>query len=120
MSADKFDQEKVRLDLLPFEAIEEVGKVMTFGAKKYTAHNWRGGIAYSRYIGATFRHLFAFAKGEDLDPESGLSHLAHAACCILFLLTFFLEKRHDLDDRYKTVNPASDADDGQLSLFKDN
>lgn len=96
----KKDDGKTMLALLPFEALEEVGKVMTFGAIKYAAHNWRGGFKWSRLISASLRHLFAFIRGEDKDPETGLSHLAHAACCILFLLTFVLEASGE-DDRYK-------------------
>lgn len=62
--------------------------------------NWAKGFTWSRLIGAALRHLFAFARGEDRDPESGLSHLAHAGCCILFLIT---HERCKLgtDDRYK-------------------
>lgn len=96
----KHDGEKVRLELLPTRALEEIGKVLTFGAKKYDAWNWAKGFAWSRLIGATFRHLFAFARGEDKDPETGLSHLAHAGCCILFLLEHFLGGL-GTDDRFK-------------------
>lgn len=96
----KHDGEKVRMDLLPAFALEEIAKVMTFGAKKYEAHNWKKGIAYSRLIGAALRHLLAWARGEELDPESGLTHLAHAGCCIVFLI-WTHKFRADLDDRSK-------------------
>lgn len=96
----KNDDGKPLLALLPVEALTEVGKVMTFGAKKYDAHNWRKGFAYTRVASAALRHLFAWISGEDTDSESGLSHLAHCACCILFLLTFTLTKTGS-DDRYK-------------------
>ena len=96
----KHDFGKARLDLLPFEAITEIAKVLEFGATKYSAHNWRGGFVWSRTFSALLRHLWAFWRGEDKDPETGLSHLAHAGCNILFLLTFFLEKT-GTDDRYK-------------------
>lgn len=96
----KHDDGKNQLALLPFEALEEVGKVMTFGAKKYAAHNWRSGFKYSRLISAALRHTFAFIRGEDNDPETGLSHLAHACCCLMFLLTQVLMKTGE-DDRYK-------------------
>ena len=97
----KNDTEKNRLDLLPTEALEEIAKVLTFGAKKYADYNWTKGFVWSRLLGATLRHLFAFMRGEDKDPESGISHLAHAGCCILFLL--YHEKHHtDLDNRHKT------------------
>lgn len=87
----KDDQQKVRLDLLPFGALLEVGRVMTHGANRYGADNWLQGMAWRRLLGAALRHLFAFAMGEGRDPETGLSHLAHAACCCLFLLTYQLE-----------------------------
>lgn len=98
----KHDSEKPRMDLLDPEALIQIAKVMTYGAKKYTAHNWRGGISWSRVIAAAIRHLFAFMSGEDLDPETGLSHLAHLGCCVMFLLNF--TKTHpELDDRFKAV-----------------
>lgn len=94
----KFDTDKPRMDLLDTHAIEELAKVLTFGAKKYDAHNWRKGISKTRLIAAALRHLFAYLGGQDLDPETGLSHAAHAMCCCMFLLG--LEHRTDLDDRW--------------------
>jgi hypothetical protein len=73
---------------------------MAFGAQKYGDHNWRGGIKYTRLLGAAKRHIKAFNMGEDLDPESGLSHVAHAICCLGMLLGM-INERPDLDDRYK-------------------
>jgi len=96
----KYDQEKPHMDLLSREALIQTAQVLTFGAKKYTSHNWRKGIAWSRVLGAAMRHLTAFNDGEDKDPETGLSHLAHLGCCVMFLLEY--EKTHkELDDRYK-------------------
>jgi hypothetical protein len=96
----KYDGEKPRMDLLDRHALEEIARVLGFGAAKYKAHNWREGIAYSRLIAAALRHLHAFNDGEDIDPESGLSHLAHLGCCVMFLLGM-QKARPDLDDRYK-------------------
>jgi len=99
-TAMKFDGEKLPLHLLSTEAMNQTAAVLKFGAQKYAEHNWRKGFAWSRPLSAAMRHITAFNAGEDRDPESGLSHLAHAACCIMFLLEF--EKtRPDLDDRYK-------------------
>lgn len=96
----KNDSEKIRMELLSTTALLEIAKVATFGAKKYAPDNWRGGLAWRRVLGAAFRHLSAFNDGEDKDPETGLSHLAHLGCCVMFLLEY--EKTHkDLDDRYK-------------------
>jgi hypothetical protein len=103
-TALKFDQNKLPLNLLSTEAMNQTAAVLAFGAQKYAAHNWRAGFAWSRPLAAAMRHITAFNDGEDCDPESGLSHLAHAACCIMFLLEF--EKTHQhLDDRYKPNVP---------------
>lgn len=98
----KFDTDKVKLDLLPFDSLEEVAKVFTFGANKYGDRNWELGFNYGRIIASTLRHIFAFCRGEDLDPETGLRHLAHAACNVLFLLTFQL-RGTGTDDRSKAT-----------------
>lgn len=95
----KHDSGKVRMELLSPIALAEIAKVMTFGAKKYGDHNYRGGLAWSRVCGALLRHVFAWLSGENLDPESGCSHLAHAGCCILFLLEY-AQTHPELDDRY--------------------
>lgn len=99
----KYDNGKVPLELLPVEALTEIAKVLAFGAEKYGRHNWRKGMAWSRLVGAILRHLFAWVQGENKDPESGLSHLAHAGCDILFLLTYALNNS-GTDDRHKQVN----------------
>lgn len=104
--AMKYDGEKVRLDLLPVEPIIDIGKVLTYGAKKYSERNWEKGLAWSRCYAAALRHLFAWQSGETDDPETGLNHLAHAACEIFFLLEFS-HTRPELDDRPGTLNPSS-------------
>ncbi len=96
----KFDQAKPRMDLLDPEFLEHVAQVLTFGAEKYAAHNWRNGINFSRLIAASYRHLGAINRGEDIDPESGLPHSAHLGCCIMFL-DWMATHRRDLDDRWK-------------------
>lgn len=101
-TAIKYDQDKLPLNLISTEALNQIAAVLKFGAQKYAEHNWRKGFAWSRPLSAAMRHITAFNDGEDKDPESGLSHLAHAACCIMFLLEF--EKTHKkLDDRWKPL-----------------
>lgn len=96
----KFDQDKIRLELLPPELLTETGKILTFGAKKYADRNWELGMDWSRVYGALNRHLWTWWGGQNKDPESGESHLAHAACCIAFLLAY--EQRGvGTDDRQK-------------------
>jgi hypothetical protein len=94
----KFDQEKPRMDLLDPKFLEGVASVLTFGANKYAAHNWRKGISVSRLIAASYRHLGAINKGEDLDPESGLPHAYHLGCCVMFLSEMLTRPQED--DRY--------------------
>lgn len=103
----KFDGGKVRMDLLPWDALWEVARVLTFGAEKYDAHNWRGGMKWSRLVGAAIRHLTAWAMGQGKDPETGLSHLSHAACCVLFLLAYE-QTGSGTDDRY--ILPFTEKD----------
>lgn len=88
----KFDTDKLDWSLLPIEPTEEVIKVLMFGAKKYAPDNWKHVEDYERrYYSAAQRHLTAWKKGDKVDEETGLSHLAHALCCILFLLGKELE-----------------------------
>ena len=81
----KYDAGKARYDLIPATPLHEVVLVLTHGAEKYGDENWRKG-ATDRYFAAAMRHLWAWWRGEETDAESGLSHLAHAACCVLFLM----------------------------------
>ena len=78
--AVKADNDKPTPELLPFEALVEVSAVLAYGQRKYAAHNWRNGMLWSRLLGAALRHIFAWAAGENQDPETGRSHLAHACC----------------------------------------
>lgn len=96
----KHDSGKYRLDLLPKTFLEETANVLEFGSKKYSANNWREGCDWSRYHAAMLRHITAWGEGETNDPESGINHLAHAACSIAFLLDY-AETKTGHDDRYK-------------------
>lgn len=96
----KADAGKAPVELFPPEAILEISKVLAFGAAKYDAWNWAKGMRWSRLAGAAMRHLLAWLMGEDKDPESGLSHLAHLGCCVVFLITY--EARSlGTDDRHR-------------------
>lgn len=99
----KHDQGKPPMALLDPEFLEGVARVLDFGAKKYAAHNWRNGLAYSRLISASYRHLGAINKGEDVDPETGELHAYHLGCTIMFLASM-MKTRPDLDDRWKPQN----------------
>lgn len=83
----KFDKDKPKWNLLPWDELEDVVKVLTFGAKKYAPDNWKFvDDANNRYMDAAMRHLVAHQQGERQDAESGESHIAHALCCLLFML----------------------------------
>jgi hypothetical protein len=85
----RYDSGKIRHDLLPAHAINELAKVLTYGAKKYAPNNWRKGMEWSRIIGPLKRHLNAIERGEDYDPETGLLHAAHVMCNAAFLTEFY-------------------------------
>jgi hypothetical protein len=90
---EKFDSEKDRWDLLPMDAIEQVVKILTYGAKKYADNNWQKVEPFGdRYYAALMRHLVAHRMGEKVDPESGQLHIAHATCNAIFLLWNELNK----------------------------
>ena len=84
----KDDNAKTRYDLLPPELLEETARVLTYGAQKYSAHNWAQGASWSRDFSAMMRHMGAWWGVEVNDSETGVSHLAHAACCLSFLIAY--------------------------------
>lgn len=84
-SGMKFDDGKLRYDLTPAIAIESLAAVLTYGAKKYKPNNWRS-VDPQRYVGAFERHWQAYMRGELIDSESGLPHLAHCMTNLAFLL----------------------------------
>ncbi len=100
--AVKADTGKPQLSLIPSSALFGMGKVMTFGAQKYAAHNWRKGMDWSRLLDALLRHTMAVVDGEDFDAETGLPHVYHAMCCLAFLGEY-QGKGLGRDDRYKPV-----------------
>jgi dATP/dGTP diphosphohydrolase len=127
----KFEEGKPRMELVPFEVLEEIGKVLTFGALKYDPNSWQGvPDAVAKYTGALIRHLAAFRGGEDVDADSGLHHLSHAACDLAFIL-YFLKKAgklpamSDLDwsgvrDKYAADRLRAKLDADALKRVADN
>lgn len=94
----KYDSGKLPLELLSPIALEQIALVLAFGASKYSEWNWSKGLRLMRLFGALLRHMFAWMRGETNDPESGLPHLAHAGCCIMFMLHLSVTMPH-MDDR---------------------
>ncbi len=114
MKAKKFDSGKPQIQMIPPIAIKEEAMVMGFGAAKYDEFNWAKGMKWSRLVGAAMRHIVSWNEGESKDPESGVSHLAHARCCLGMLMAY---EAHGLgeDDRYgpslKAIEAAQDGVD---------
>lgn len=83
----KFDNGKRRWSLLPYGVINEVIDVLEFGAQKYSVDNWKCVPDHEiRYYDAAMRHINAWYELDKIDPDSGKPHLAHAICCLMFLL----------------------------------
>jgi hypothetical protein len=105
--AVKADVGKTDWAILPLDALEEVIKVFQFGEKKYARGNYANGegLEYSRVLNSLMRHTTSFMRGEDNDPETGLSHMAHASCCTLMLLHYITHKEQfsTNDNRAKTI-----------------
>lgn len=115
--ARKDDTGKLRYDLLPPKALEALAEVYTVGAAKYGDRNWERGLALGRVYAAIQRHLWALWSGEDLDPEDGLHHAAHAAWGCFALLEF--AGRPELDDRPKPVPIGPEAPSPGVPLGHD-
>jgi len=104
--AVKADDGKLPFDLIAWDAMQGLAAVLQFGAKKYAPRNWESGLNYSRVFAAAQRHMAAWFNGENKDPETGLSHIDHAMCCLMFLSAY--EKRGQggtCDDRPKLHKP---------------
>lgn len=94
----RYDEGKERVDLLPPDALLELGKVYGAGAKKYAARNWERGLPWSKALGPLMRHLFKWMRGEKIDPEDGQLHIAKVAWNAIALLTYEL-RGIGVDDR---------------------
>lgn len=105
----KHDDGKTQWHLLPLEAVEGAVRVMMHGAKKYSAYNWANGMPYTRVLDAAMRHINAIYQGEDKDPDSGLDHVDHALCELIFLKYYMLHKKGE-DDRFKRLVAGIEAD----------
>jgi len=97
MEGTKYDSGKLRLDLIPPEIIQVLGEIFTFGCERYGEGNWAKGLSENRLIAAARRHDLAFAQGEEMDPDSGLPHLAHAAWNLLIAQT--LRERNKAENK---------------------
>jgi hypothetical protein len=85
----RYNKGKLRYDLVHPKAFEDFVRVLTMGAEKYFDRNWENGLSWCSVIASLKRHVAAIEKGEDYDKESGLLHIAHVACNVHFLNTFY-------------------------------
>jgi len=99
-SGARYNDNKPAFDLIPLCTLEDEARVWDYGRKKYASWNWAKGMSWSVPLACALRHLAAFQRGEDLDPESGLPHLAHAMCN-LRMLTLYSRTYKEGDDRPK-------------------
>lgn len=116
MTGVKYDEGKVRMDLLPPELLFAVADILTFGANKYAARNWEQGMRWGKVFAALMRHLWAWWGGKtltktnflfgELDVETGRSHLWHAGCCLAFLIAYE-ERSIGEDDRFVTKDSGT-------------
>lgn len=94
----KHDDGKLPFELVSPDSLAGLCQVLKFGAGKYSPRNWEKGMAWGRVFGAAMRHLWAWWSNKGVDPETGLSHLDHAAACIHFL-SHYEKNKVGTDDR---------------------
>ena len=99
MKGTKHDQEKPDMTLIPREAMLEMATAFTYGAKKYSRHNFRAGLSISRQLAASLRHIYQFLDGENIDQESGNTHLGSALASIA-MACYTLQNKPEFDDRF--------------------
>ena len=96
---DSVGIKKVPFSTIPSEVMAEIGLAMMEGARKYGRHNYRVvGVRASVYYDALFRHMTAWWEGEDIDPDSGLSHVTKALSTLTVLRDAMLNNKLT-DDR---------------------
>ena len=113
---DSIGIRKAPLSTLPMGVVAEMGVAMLEGAAKYGRHNYRGvGVRASVYFDATMRHLVSWWEGEDIDPDSGLSHVTKALVSLAVLRDAMMQDKCE-DDRpprsapfYPELNDRSSA-----------
>ena len=101
----KYDAGKPAYEYIAPEFLDGLATVLQYGAEKYAPRNWETGMRWGRPFGAMMRHMWAWWRGEDIDPETGFSHLWHAGCCLMFLAAYEA-RRIGEDDRNAAVDKA--------------
>lgn len=114
----RFNTGKLRYSLVSVHALKELVKVLEFGAKKYDSWNWSKGLSWTECYDSLDRHMKAWLGGEDKDPETGLSHVAHAMCNAMFLVHFIITGagRDDRPAAQKNINTKQEGAVGSKSI----
>lgn len=116
----KYDSNKAPMDLIPYESLEEIAKVLAQGEKKYGTANWTAGIEMRRLLSAAMRHIGQFNSGEDMDEETETLHIANAATNLLFAIWMY-KNRPDLDNRWaKNIITKKSITAKALDAFPEN
>lgn len=104
MDGFRNDKGKVRMDLLPPEVLFGAAEVLTIACEsgEYPERNWEQGMRWGRVFGSLMRHAWAFWRGEERDPKTGLPHVAHLLTNAIFLYTYYI-RAAGTDDRPTTV-----------------
>lgn len=111
-SGARYNGGKTRLDLIPLSTLKACADVFAYGERKYARWNWMKGMPWMAVIASLLRHLDAFQRGEDIDPESGLPHLGHIMCNVV-MLCHYADHYVDGDDRPKQFYAADDREEGR-------
>lgn len=112
---------KAQLHQVPTSLKYAVAKTLMYGAQKYAKGNWRKGMNWTTVSDCLERHMNSWLDGEELDEESGLPHLYHAACNIAFLIEY-TETCPELDDRFteSPINKRQDSfDKHEFNQYED-
>lgn len=95
---DRFNDSKPQWGLIDFNSLEEMVRVLEYGATKYSKDNWKKGLPTIEICESMLRHIFAYLNGEDNDKESGISHIGHIMCNAMFL-NYMMKNKPEFDNR---------------------
>ena len=104
--ADRFNGGKPQWAIVDFKSLEPMVEVLEFGAKKYARDNWKKGLPTREICESLLRHIFAYLDGEDVDPESGISHIGHMQCNTMFLAYMERELKEQFDNRENEISKS--------------
>ena len=116
------DEGKLRVELVPPEAIEAIAEILTYGCTEkkplpYKERSWEEGMLYSRLMGSVMRHVLAYAKREDKDYESSKHPLKHALCDLAMLVTYIERGMGEFDDRPQIKKKNKELGDSTSELL---